>query len=274
MPLDLRQTSCDDVIPRANQALATDFDSTTEVRKRRSLGYKTSRNTWVRIEVKELTRLDGQSWGVEAASTLHGIAMPAWHQGLSWLDHDRQVMWRADETDYISDPPIKAGGILATEPQLSEQWWATFNASLDALAAHTTTRIATLSLELITQERLTAAIYRVFPDVDTTITEWTTAHADLGWANLTAPTCYFLDWEDWGVAPRGWDAAMLWSQSLAVPALADRVANERTADLATRSGKLTQLFHCAELVAAGAGYAGPLFEPAQAAAAELLTDLR
>jgi hypothetical protein len=34
------------------------------------------------------------------------------------------------------------------------------------------------------------------------------------------------------------------------------------------------LFHCAELLAAGADYAGPLFEPAQAAAIQLLTDLR
>lgn len=71
---------------------------------------------------------------------------------------------------------------------------------------------------------------QVFSDVDTTVEEWTAAHADLAWANLTTPNCYFLDWEDWGTAPRGWDAASLWSESLAVPALADRVYQERRAD--------------------------------------------
>ncbi|HEY3752889.1 MAG TPA: hypothetical protein VGL80_27195 [Pseudonocardiaceae bacterium] len=263
-----------DVVAHVERAFVTDLDSTTEVAKRRSLGFRTDRGTWVRIEVKDVARLHGQSWGVEAAARLTGVAMPAWHQGISWLDHDRQVMWRADEMDYISDPPIKAGGTLTVEPRLSDQWWATFNASLDALGAHTTTRTATLSGETVTQLRLAGTIHRVFPDVHATINEWTVAHADLGWANLTAPTCYFLDWEDWGTAPRGWDAAMLWSQSLAVPALAERVATERTADLASRSGKLTQLFHCAGLIAAGAGYAGQLFEPVQAAAARLLIDLR
>jgi hypothetical protein len=110
--------------------------------------------------------------------------------------------------------------------------------------------------------------------VNTTVTEWTAAHADLAWTNLTAPNCYLLDWEDWGMAPRGWDAATLWSASFAVPTLADRVLLERRGDLDNRTGKLVQLYHCAELISAPAGYAGPLLEPAKASAAKLLTELR
>jgi hypothetical protein len=52
--------------------------------------------------------------------------MPSWFQGVSWLDTERGVIWRADETEYITDQPIKPGGILTVEPELSETWWATF----------------------------------------------------------------------------------------------------------------------------------------------------
>jgi hypothetical protein len=205
--MGLRKISTDGVLDRVEQALAVRLEPDTVVRKRRSVGFRTDRATWVRIEVRDISR-------------------------------------------------------------------TTFNTSLDTLAAATTIRIATPSLKVITQERMTATIQDVFPDIDTTVGEWVPAHADLGWANLTAPTCYILDWEDWGMAPRGWDAATLWSSSLAVPTLANRLVEERAADFGSRVGKLAQLFHCAGLIAAPTGYAGPLLEPAQAAAAELLTSLR
>ena len=198
---DLRTYPCDDVVSRVERALATHFDASTELRKRRSLGFRTDRNSWVRIEIRDLARFDGQGWGIECASILRGVAMPQWHQGLSWLDHGRQVMWRTDETTYIADRPIKPGRILTTRPELPESWWATFHSSLDALGRYTTTRVA------VSQAGVTETICQVFSDVDTTVEEWTAAHADLAWANLTAPNCYFLDWEDWGTAPRGWDTA-------------------------------------------------------------------
>lgn len=277
MVFDLRKHSCDDVLGRVQTALQTRFERNSEVRKRRSVGFRTNRRTWVRVEVKDPSRLGGQAWGVEAAAVLRAVSMPAWVQGISWLDwldQDRPVVWRADETEYITDKPIKPGGTVTTEPELSESWWRTFNASLEGLAAHRTMRTATPTLDPITQPRVTATIHKVFPDVDSTITEWTVAHADLGWSNLTAPACYLLDWEDWGMAPRGWDAATLWAESLAVPALADRVSQERRVDLENRTGKLSQLYHCAELIAAPDGYAGPLLEPAKALSVKLVTDLR
>ncbi|MFI5800717.1 hypothetical protein [Streptomyces sp. NPDC051677] len=42
---------------------------------------------------------------------------------------------------------------------------------------------------------------------------WTTAHADVHWANLTSPL-RLLDWEAWGRAPEGFDAATLYAYSL------------------------------------------------------------
>lgn len=268
MAFDLRKVPCTDIVDRAERALDARLDRDAEIRKRRSIGLRTERDTWIRIEARPIEKLDGQGWGVEAAALLRDVAMPAWHQGVSWWDSERSVVWRADETDLVTDPPVKPGGILTIDPGLADSWWTTFSSSLDALAAHTTARIA------VPQERVAAGIHRVFPDVDASVDEWAAAHADLAWANLTAPQCYFLDWEDWGLAPRGYDAATLWRESLALPDLASRVQHERAADLATRSGKVAQLYACAVILHAGPDHGGPLFTPAQKAAAELAAQLR
>lgn len=265
---DLRKQSPDGVLARVQQALSTRFEPTTEVRKRRSVGFRTDRDTWVRIEVRDLARIEGWN-GVECAAVLRGVAKPAWYQGVSWIEAEQGIAWRADETEFVSDRPIKPRGILTSDPQLPEPWWVTLNSSLATLAAHTTNRVA------VPQSRITQTIDRVFPDqVDSTVDEWAVAHADLAWANLTAPKCVFLDWEDWGTAPRGYDAACLWRESLAVPVLADRVHRERQAELDSRSGRIAQLYACAVIIGAPAGYAGPHLEPAQKAASELLNDLR
>lgn len=92
--------------------------------------------------------------------------------------------------------------------------------------------------------------------------------------NVTSPTCRVLDWEDFGLAPRGFDAAVLWVNSLAVPALAARVVDVFAAELECRTGRVSRLYVCAELIAAGREYAGPLAEAVRAAADRLVTELR
>lgn len=101
---------------------------------------------------------------------------------------------------------------------------------LDALATQSAPRVATP--ETITQELVTRTLGEVFPEVtDTMLEEWRPAHADQTWANVTGPEFCMIDWEDWGMAPRGLDAATLWGHSLAVPALTERVWSERRPDL-------------------------------------------
>ncbi|MFD5856771.1 hypothetical protein [Streptomyces chartreusis] len=46
---------------------------------------------------------------------------------------------------------------------------------------------------------------------------WSTAHGYLHWVNLTS-FLKILDWEGWGQAPCGFDAAMLYACSLLRPA--------------------------------------------------------
>ncbi|WP_435598203.1 hypothetical protein [Streptomyces anulatus] len=252
--VDLRKESVEAVLDRVERSLGARLMYETVVRKRRSVGARTDRGTWVRVERRGLDRIGVQGGdGIASAEALSGIAKPAWLAGVAWRDKTDPVMWRADETELLPGAPV-GNAVLAEEPQLSGEWWASMNASLDALAAQRTNRIATPDTETLTQELVAGTVHSVFPDVDTTVTDWCPAHADFNWANVTAPEFCMFDWEDWGMAPRGLDAANLWGASLAAPDLADRVRIERRGDLESRDGKLMTLFVAAKIL-------GPYADP-------------
>ncbi len=201
--------------------------------------------------------------------------MPRWHAGLSWRDPYEPVMWRADEVEFVTGEPVGQAALVIREPQLPDAWWSGLNASMDALAAETTPRVATPDTESITQDLVNATVRQAFPQVaDLFIDEWAPAHADLTWANVMGPEFCIIDWEDWGTAPRGLDAATLWGNALAVPALADRVRDERRPDLESRSGRLMALFVCAKIVGPYAHEADPRLEPARKAAVRLIQELQ
>ncbi|PWK65140.1 hypothetical protein BCL76_113127 [Streptomyces sp. CG 926] len=88
--VDLRRQPVEDVLERAEAALRVKLDRQTLVRKRRSLGGRTERGTWVRIERRGFERIGAQGWnGTEAAAVLQGIAMPEWYQGVAWRGASR-----------------------------------------------------------------------------------------------------------------------------------------------------------------------------------------
>jgi hypothetical protein len=67
----------------------------------------------------------------ECAAIIEGIAKPEWYQGVSWLDHERGVMWRADETQLVEAEPVRRGVKWTAEAtSLSDAWWATLTRSL------------------------------------------------------------------------------------------------------------------------------------------------
>ena len=259
------------VIREVQRALGTDLDTDALVIKRRSLGALTGRGTWVRTEARPVRKLYGQPPdGFEAAALIDGVNKPRWYRGLSWHDSELEVMWRADESDYVADRPIITGGVLSAQPDISEAWWRDLGTSLDALAAATTTRVATVDTVPITQQRITASIQAAFgPRADTTVTAWGGIHGDLGWANLTGPRLAILDWEDFGRGPVGMDQARLWAASLVVPELRSRIESEFEPVFTGRTGRLSQLFVLAELLNAPLGHSGALREHAEAAAAAL-----
>ncbi|MGQ0774672.1 MAG: hypothetical protein ACT4NY_09685 [Pseudonocardiales bacterium] len=76
----------------------------------------------------------------------------------------------------------------------------------------------------------------------------TTAHGDFHFANISAPTLYLFDFEGWGLAPPGYDAAMLHSYSLLVPPIATRIRTELADILDTPSGRFAELVAITELL--------------------------
>ncbi|GAA2276823.1 hypothetical protein GCM10010415_50910 [Streptomyces atrovirens] len=274
-PVDLRVQPVGEVLDRVARSLQVRLLLDTVVRKRRSVGARTDRGTWVRIERRPLEKITDQGWnGTECAARLEGVAQPVWQGCVVWRDADGTVMWRADETGLLPATPV-GSAVLSEAPELPEAWWEALNASLDALAAHRTKRVATPDTDTITQALVTESVRSAFPGgFDTTVRRWVPAHADLNWANVTAPVFSLFDWEDWGNAPQGLDSASLWASSLAVPALADRVRRERRRDFESRDGKLMTLFVCAKILGPYAHPEDPRLEPARRMAEQAVEELQ
>ncbi|MFF5334683.1 hypothetical protein [Streptomyces sp. NPDC013181] len=272
---DLRVEPTDVVLDEVERMLQTRLDRATLIRKRRSLGAKTDRGTWVRVERRRFEKVGNQGWnGTECAALLHGVAKPQWRRGAAWMRQDERVMWRADETDLLPGAPI-GNSVLVVDPHLPMEWWEALNRSLDALAAQSTSRVATPDTMTITQSGVAEAVRRFLPaGLDVEVRQWQPAHADLNWANMTGPEFSLFDWEDWGLAPRGLDAASLWGNSLAVPDLAERVRHERRHDLESRDGKLMTLFVCAKILAPDAHPEDTRLEPARRMAEQVAADLQ
>ncbi|GGY95727.1 hypothetical protein GCM10010300_44670 [Streptomyces olivaceoviridis] len=69
----------DEVLGRVARYLRVLFLPDTAVRKRQSVGARTDRETWVRIERRLLGEITDQGWnGAECAARLDGVAQPAW----------------------------------------------------------------------------------------------------------------------------------------------------------------------------------------------------
>lgn len=271
---DIRQDPHNDVLTLVERWLDVELDRASAAygNTGSTVGYLTDTGMWVRLQWRRATRMNGQSWtGAECASVLTGVAKPQLRRSVRWQDDARDAVWRADEMTVVCSSVISSNGSITCDPQLSDAWWVELKTSLDALAAHETDRVG------MRQAHLTRRITEVFGEgVDTSVGEWGTAHADLHWGNLTAPECYLLDWEDWGLAPRGYDAATLWGFSLAVPEVASRIQQEFGQDLATRSGRLSQLLFCANVLRAYArsGKSMSFTDPARRASNDLIDELR
>jgi hypothetical protein len=260
------------VLDRVEQALTVVLDRECLVRGHASVGARTDRGTWVRIASRSAELLGEHGWnGAETAAALSDVARPDWYGSVTWRDEVGQVVWRADEIALVESRAVEPAGFLTRDPGLSPGWWRAFGASLDALAGYRTARIAVSQGVAVTQEQVTGVIEDRWPGrVDTRVEDWACAHGAMTWAKVTSPVCWVLGWHDWGLAPRGLDAATLWACSLTVPEVAGRIWRERRADLDSHTGRIMALY-CLARVMERAPAAGELFQSrARQEAARLL----
>jgi hypothetical protein len=162
----------------------------------------------------------------------------------SWHDWDDETWeYRSELYDRVPHHPIAANPSLETMPDLPPSWWTALRTALDDIATVPTRRVT------IEQSFLNRAMPRFLgASIDTVAPSWSTAHGDLHWANICGPTLHMFDWEGWGLAPTGYDIAMLHSYSLLVPALAARIRTEFADVFDTAAGRHAELVVITELL--------------------------
>ncbi|MFI5530349.1 hypothetical protein ACIA8O_17595 [Kitasatospora sp. NPDC051853] len=168
-------------------------------------------------------------------SMLPDVPRPRLRRRLTWADGDHGYL--AELYEPVLNRTVTVDGpVLRNEPALDEAWWQALVGALDSVASVWTSRVA------VRQEYLDRAMPEFLGvPVDTKVPAWSTAHGDLHWANLTAPILSVLDWEGWGVAPAGFDAAMLHTYSLLVPKVAAQVRRHLGHVLDTPVGRFSEL---------------------------------
>jgi hypothetical protein len=157
---------------------------------------------------------------------------------------DQPWAYRAELYEHVAPRTVARRAILTTDPDLSKTWWASVRTALDDIAAVPTDRVT------LHQGFLAWAVphYLGVPINGQTSIARTTAHGDFHYANLCGPDLCILDWEGWGTAPAGYDAAMLHSYSLLVPTVAARVRDELAHLLDTEAGRFAEIAVITELL--------------------------
>ena len=200
---------------------------------------------WLRLASAPTGKAGGKLWdGPQDAEALipRSVPRPRLHQRHLWTEDVHSYL--AELYEVVTVPTVTTDSpVLQAAPPLDVPWWAALARSLRTIAAVPTGRVA------VRQEYLHRAMpEHLGPSVDSTVREWSTAHGDLHWANLTGPELHILDWEGWGLAPAGYDAAMLRTYSLLVPESVAQVDEHLGHILATPAGRFAELVVITELL--------------------------
>jgi hypothetical protein len=198
----------------------------------------------------------------ELPATVPRPRLLRWHE---W--HCDGWTYRAELYERLSTQPISPTAVLNAEADIPSHWWSALRAAIDNIGATSTRRITVEPGYLAWV--MPRHLGRPLPTAPSG--PWVTAHGDLHYANLCGPALAILDWEGWGLAPAGYDAATLHAHSLAVPAAAARVRHELADHLATASGTYAELVVISELLdGARHGHHTDLVQPLHRRAARLL----
>jgi hypothetical protein len=201
-------------------------------------GVRVSGPAWLRVATRGSEWAKDDMWNGIATATgepFDDIPMPHLLRSIEWTDGDLNV--RADLLTYVDQPTVGSGLVLDRHADLPDIWWADLRAGLEPLR-----RIDTTKRMAINPRRFEASLLAWFGvTVDRDRIEWEVAHGDLHFGNLTAPGPMILDWECWGWAPAGYDAAHLACSAVLHPDIEARARTEFADVLNTYSGAIAQL---------------------------------
>ncbi|WP_371496075.1 hypothetical protein OG871_10070 [Kitasatospora sp. NBC_00374] len=200
---------------------------------------------WLRVVSAPAHRAGGRLWtGPQEAerSMPSAVPRPRLRGRRTWTEGEYGYL--AELYDKATHPTVTSHEpVLQAAPDLDDAWWDGLSTALDAIAAVPSDRVA------VRQAYLDRAMPKYLGiAVDTAAPAWSTAHGDLHWANLTRPRLAILDWEGWGAAPAGYDAALLYAYSLLVPETAARIRERLGYLLDSRSGRFAELVVITELL--------------------------
>jgi hypothetical protein len=232
----------------------------------RTLGRRVGMS-WLRVVSALSEKAGGRLWeGTVLADTAvpRSVPRPQLRDLTDWTRGP--YAYRAELTEFITTPAVVAGSpVLDRDPKLPDAWWRDLRAASHALATVPTER------EAVRQSWIDRN-FRSFLGIDPPrISDHTTGHADLHWANLAAPALIIFDWEGWGRMPTGYDQGLLHAYSLPVPAVAARVRPEFADVLDTPAGRVGELVALGQLLQACSRGVHPHLAPLIARRAEHLT---
>ncbi len=203
---------------------------------------------WLRVT--SAPKPGGKVWeGASHAAELIGDGVPqprllseyTWGEGPVF----QALLWERLPGTVVSATPDLTAPVKA-EPR----WWSGLRHALDALQ-----RVPRPEGRQVFTQAFVHRIPNHIPEiaetgVDTTVRSWVTSHGDLHWANLTDNPLSIIDWEGWGAAPAGYDAAVLHAYALPAPETAAKVRQVFADVLDTDDGRLAHLIICAEIIQA------------------------
>ncbi|MGW2720444.1 hypothetical protein [Streptomyces sp. NPDC001492] len=200
---------------------------------------------WLRIGCTPSDELSPTFWNGSVAAQQaipESVPRPRLRVVHDW--NDAHWTYRAELYERVTTRPASPTAALTTTPDLPSAWWRAVRTVLHDIAQVPTERFS------VHQPFLQRAMPQLLgTPIDTTPPSWSTAHGDFHWANLCAPELRIFDWEGWGLAPTGYDAAVLHAYSLLIPSLAARIRRELKGVLDTPAGRfaelavITQLLH-------------------------------
>ena len=261
-----------------HEALATacrlfDVEPCGEVRDgywRKSVGVpvrcRDSSVNWVKIIDTPDRSMAWRRDGEISAPIIPDVPRPSIVNSARW-DADG-IAWCAFQFTIVPSPPAAETPAL-TRPirNIDDAWLAQLKQVLDRVGKAPLTRWL---LHPGTIARRIAMRFGARAPYE--VEEWRNAHGDLNWSNVTTPKLALLDWEYWGAAPRGFDAATLLVHSIIDSAMTRRITTLFADDLETPTGRVAQLYLMARhLDQIEAGFGDPRHHgPLEAEARRLL----